>query len=177
MTRVAACPVACLFLVLAAACGTPEGRSTNGETATAGYTIGPGGAAGLTGQTPFTVPALERAFPGLEVISVPAADPPAFHIREPGAQAPLYIVTPDWTRGYAGAVATRSASVTGPDGIRAGEARYSGLPESWKADCAAETDAPIICEQQAGTGSFRLRFRAGSDDPLLEEMAFLPPVP
>lgn len=170
-----------LALVLAsflAACGTPEGRNGNGEGAA--HTIGPDGAAGLAGQTPFTVPAMERAFPGLEVVSISDPETPAFHIRVPGSQTPLFVVTPDWTRGYAGAVATRSASVTGPDGLRAGVTAYTQLPESWRADCMVEPgwrDGPMTCERQSADGAFRLVFPPSRADPVLEEMVYLPPVP
>ncbi|MBA4227928.1 MAG: hypothetical protein C0456_15000 [Hyphomonas sp.] len=169
MTR----PTLLALCLILAACAVPDGTP---DTGAAGYTISADGAGGLRAQTPFTVPAMERAFPGLEVITVAEGDMPAFHIREPGSTAPLYIVTPDWTRGYAGAVATRSASVTGPDGIRAGVTRYSELAESWRSDCRAEPDlrdGPITCERPG----IRLSFPASRDDPVLAEIVFLPPLP
>ena len=168
MTR----PALLSLCVIFAACGTPAGQADGG----AAYTIGPDGAGNLKAATPFTVPAIERACPGLEVVTVPDAEMPAFHVREPGSTTPLYIVTPDWTRGYAGAVATRSPSVTGPDGIRAGVTRYSDLVESWHSDCRSEPglrDGPITCERPG----IRLSFPASRDDPVLAEIVFLPPLP
>lgn len=172
MTRLA---LACALAL--AACGTPEGRNANGtEAADAAYTIGPDGAAGLLAQTPFTVPAMERAFPGLEVVTHSDPDTPAFHIRKAGSKTPLYIVTPDWTRGYAGAVATRSAEVSGPGGLRAGTSRLSEVAAPLKASCAApETarDISLVCQ----SGRLRLEFGGTGGDLLLLQQTYLPPVP
>jgi hypothetical protein len=169
MTRLA---FACALIL--SACGTPEGRSGNGGDGA--YTIGPDGAAGLAAQTPFTVPAMERAFPGLVVVTISDPDTPAFHIRAAGSDTPLYIVTPDWTRGYAGAVATRSAKVSGPGGLRAGESRLSDVPGQLKSSCAPpemESDISLVCE----TGRLRLEFAGPGGDLLLVQQTYLPPLP
>ncbi|AXE65207.1 hypothetical protein BBF93_14015 [Hyphomonas sp. CACIAM 19H1] len=161
----------CLALILAA-CGTPVGQS-GGEAA---YFIGPEGAANLTAETPFTVPALERAFLGLDVVTIPDADMPAFHVREAGSTAPLYVVTPDWTRGYAGAVATTSPDVAGPGGVRVGASRLADVPEALKTRCAPPptvSDIGLVCESP----HFRLEFRGTGADPLLARQTYLPPVP
>lgn len=158
------------------ACGTPESRAGQQKAGTHSYRIGPEGAAGLTGQTPFTVPAMERAFPELEVITVSDPETPAFHIREAGSQAPLYIVTPDWTRGYAGAVATTSPDVSGPGGLRAGFSRLSDAPADLKVACAApeaEGEITLLCQ----AGRFRLEFSGAGETPLLARQTYLPPVP
>lgn len=164
------------FALILAACGTPEGGAGNGDASAGAYTIGPNGAGNLTARTAFTVPAMERAFPGLDVVTVPEGDLPAFHIRAAGSQAPLYIVTPDWTRGYAGAVATRSAEVSGPGGLRAGTSRLSQVPAPFKARCAppeAASDVSLVCE----SGRLRLEFAGKGDDPLLVQQTYLPPLP
>ncbi|PKP80500.1 MAG: hypothetical protein CVT79_14530 [Alphaproteobacteria bacterium HGW-Alphaproteobacteria-18] len=156
-------------IVILAACAAPE-------NAQAPYTIGPEGAGGLSAQTPFTVPAIERAFPGLDVITVAETDLPAFHIREAGSETPLYIVTPDWTRGYAGAVATTSPDVIGPGRLRAGLSHLSDVPATLPPTCAApETPGEItlVCE----TPGFRLEFSGAGNDPLLARQTYLPPVP
>jgi hypothetical protein len=172
MTRLA---LACALAL--AACGTPEGRSASGTgAAETAYTIGPDGAAGLAAQTPFTVPAMERAFPGLEVVTISDPETPAFHIRETGREMPLYIVTPDWTRGYAGAVATRSAEVSGPGGLRAGESRLSEVAAPLKASCAppeTQSDISLVCE----SGRLRLEFSGMDGDLLLLQQTYLPPIP
>ena len=177
MNRLA--PIA--FALILSACGTPEGRATAGsETAEPAYTISPEGAGGLKAATPFTVPAMERAFPRLEVVTVSDPDTPAFHVREPGSLAPLYVVTPDWTRGYAGAVATSDPGVEGAGGLRVGVTRYSGLPQGWQGLCVEEAGPSgngYTCEQQAEGAGFRLEFVPDEDDPLLSRMIFLPPVP
>lgn len=167
--------VACALIL--AACGTPEGRAEQDEAA-ARYRIGPDGAGGLSAQTPFTVPAIERAFPELEVVtvSVSSAGLPAFHIREAGSTAPLYIVTPDWTRGYAGAVTTTSPSVSGPGGLRAGVSRLSDAPTGLTATCAApETPGEITLTCEAGR--LRLEFTGAGNDRLLARQTYLPPLP
>ena len=172
MTRLA---LACALAL--AACGTPEGRNGSGAEAEDGpYTISADGAAGLAAQTPFTVPAMEGAFPGLEVVTLSDPDTPAFHIRETGSEVPLYIVTPDWTRGYAGAVATRSAKVSGPGGLRAGASRLSEVAAPLKSSCAApetESDISLVCE----SGRLRLEFAGTGGDLLLQQQTYLPPVP
>lgn len=169
-------PHALAFALLLAACGTPDGQAENGDASAGAYTIGPDGAGGLKAPTPFTVPAMERAFPGLEVVTVSEGGLPAFHIREAGSAAPLYIVTPDWTRGYAGAVAATSAEVTGPGGLRAGVSKLSDAPANLQAACAAPEasgEITLSCE----TDRFRLEFSGAGDDPLLARQTYLPPVP
>lgn len=164
------------FALILAACGTPEGEAGNGETVAGAYTIGPEGAAGLAAETPFTVPAIERAFPGLEVVTVAEGDLPAFHIRKAGNEAPLYIVTPDWTRGYAGAVAATSAEVYGPEGLRAGISRLSDAPARLKTACAPPEmpgEITLVCQMPG----FRLEFSGAGSDPLLTRQTYLPPVP
>lgn len=161
--------------LILAACGTPEGGAGTGE-AGAAYTIGPDGAGDLTAQTAFTVPAIERAFPGLEVVTVSDPSLPAFHIREAGDGAPLYIVTPDWTRGYAGAVSTEAGEVSGPGGLRAGTSRLSDTPADLKSACTLpETEGEITLTCEAGR--FRLEFSSRGSDPLLARQTYLPPLP
>lgn len=159
----------CLIL---AACGTPAGQADGG----AAYTIGPEGAGNLKAATPFTVPAIERAFPGLEVVTVASPEMPAFHLREAGSAAPLYVVTPDWTRGYAGAVATTSPDVAGPGGIRAGTSRLADVPEALRAGCAppqTASEITLVCESL----HYRLEFGEASSNPLLVRQTYLPPLP
>lgn len=164
------------FVLSLMACGTPEGQAGQEKPDAAAYIIGPEGAAGLTGQTPFTVPALERVFPGLEVISISDPETPAFHIREAGSPAPIYVITPDWTRGYAGAVATEAGEVSGPGGLRAGTSRLSDAPADLKTACTApetEGEITLTCE----VDRFRLEFSGRGSDPLLARQIYLPPVP
>ena len=157
---------------LLAACGTPDGEAT----AEAAYTIGPEGAGNLTGETPFTLPAIERAFSGLDVVAVSVTGTPVFEVREPGRSAALYVVTPDWTRGYAGAVGTASPDVAGPKNLRAGMSRLSDVPTPLKASCAEPSAAgaiTLVCDSPG----FRLEFSGTGADPLLARQTYLPPLP
>lgn len=172
MTRLAQLAFSLISALVLAACGTPDGRAGSD----AAHTIGPEGAGNLTATTPFTVPAMERAFPGLEVVTVSDRDLPAFHIRAASGQETLYVVTPDWTRGYAGAVSSTSPDVTGPDGLRAGVSRLSGAPEPLNASCAAPEMAgeiTLVCDSP----HFRLEFAGPGPDPLLARQTYLPPLP
>lgn len=156
------------------ACCTPA--SGGGAPGAPLHTIGPDHAGGLKTATPFTIPAIERAFEGLEVVSVSDPEQPRFLVRLPGSETPLYVVTPDWTRGYAGAVSTSSADVGGPGGLRAGRSRLSEVPEELRAACHVPEDAGEIslsCE----TGSFQLDFTGTGPDPLLALQTYLPPLP
>ncbi|MBY9068478.1 hypothetical protein K1X12_16370 [Hyphomonas sp. WL0036] len=162
-------------ILLLTACTAPEGKAGPGE-ADAPYRIGPDGAAGLTEAAPFTVPAMERAFEGLEVVSLPDPDLPAFEARIPATGAPLYVVTPDWSRGYTGAVSTSAADVAGPGGIRAGRSRLSDVAEELKAACAPPEEAGeivLVCESDR----FRLEFTGETGNPLLARQTYLPPLP
>lgn len=153
-------------------CAAPQ--AGNGDAGT--YTIGPDGAARLSEATPFTVPALERAFPGLDVVAFNEAGLPVFHIRAPGETEPLYIVTPDWTRGYAGAVATETGEVSGPGGLRAGKSQLGDVPAELKASCAppeAGGEIDLVCE----SGRFRIEFAGEGESAVLIRQTFLPPLP
>lgn len=157
---------------LLAACGTPDGEAS----AEAAYTIGPEGAGNLKGETPFTLPAIERAFHGLDVLAVSVTGTPVFEVREPGSSAALYVVTPDWTRGYAGAVGTASPDVAGPNNLRAGMSRLSDVPIALKANCAEPSPAgavTLVCDSPG----FRLEFSGTGADPLLARQTYLPSLP
>lgn len=168
MTR----PALLSLCVILAACGTPAGQADGG----AAYTIGPEGAVNLKAATPFTLPAIERAFPGLDVVTMPDPEMPAFHVRGAGSAAPLYIVTPDWTRGYTGAVATASPDVAGPGGVRAGVSRLADVPEALKTGCAppeTASEITLACESP----HYRLEFSGAGANPLLVRQTYLPPLP
>jgi thiol-disulfide isomerase/thioredoxin len=164
--------------------------------------IGPDGAMRLTGETPFTLEAVKLAFPGRDIVANQAAENgapfPVFEIRTPPAAgiagSVLYVVEPDWTRGYVASVRAVSPEVTGPDGGRIGTLRLSALAPSTRLSCSyrddkAAADAAIICN--AAGGRFTRRFGAGADfkgslraagvaareNAVLLEMRFDPPVP
>ncbi|MFN4023712.1 MAG: hypothetical protein ACK4MQ_02675 [Hyphomonas sp.] len=175
---------ACLILAACTAADLPDGTPNNEPASSAGESrpagsllhIGPEGAGGLTASIPFTVQAAERAFPGYDVVSAGEAEAPAFHVRPPGSEAPVFIITPDWSRGFAGAVSTGDSAVAGPGGVRAGLTRLGDVPEALTADCAApdKTGAyDLVC----AAGSFRLEFKGTGEDALLARQTWLPPLP
>lgn len=132
-------------------------------------TLGPDGISGLDGQVPFTLPAVERAFEGFEVVSVSNGGVPVFHVREPGTTGTLFIVSPDWTRGFVGSV---SAVLPAPEGgfeIRAGATPYSAVQEWPGIRCAGFT-----CDLPLAAGTLRLNFPATGDDPVLDRIAYIP---
>lgn len=141
--------------------------------------------AALPGRMPFTLPAIERAFPGHDIVSVmedPASGaPPEFHIRPQGSEAALFIVTPDWSRGMAGEIATTDPGVTGPGGIRPGRSRQSDVTAALGGQCARLEPSPGLppaCEVTEGRVHLRLEFEAGElPDPVLQRLVALPTLP
>lgn len=169
-------PVLLAALILAActAADVPDGETdTDAPPADPVLRIGPGGAGAISETIPFTVAAAERAFPGYSVVSIADAETPAFHVRAPGSEAPVFIITPDWTRGFAGAVSTGNSAVAGPGGIRAGLTRLGDVPAALKAECTPAGDGDLICESDA----FRLEFKGNGDDALVTRQTWLPPLP
>lgn len=151
-------------------------RAEDPSPADALLRIGPDGAGQLTGGFPFTVQAAERAFPGYEVVSAGDAETPALQVRRPGSEAAVFIITPDWTRGFAGAVSTGDSAVAGPGGIRAGVTRLGGVPDGLKTGCAVPDEPAgesLVCE----TASFRLEFQGTGEEALLTRQTWLPPAP
>lgn len=163
-------------LLLTACCSRPAPEVAQGP-AEATLRIGPQGVAGLEGQAPFTLPAIERAFSGFDVVSMGDAEGPVFHVREPGTEVAVFIVSPDWTRGYIGAV---SAKIPGAPDMQAGVTPFSALPDSLARACTsvpAMRDGPVRCETSLSAGTLRLEFPAGRGDPVLEQIAYFPRAP
>lgn len=99
------------------------------QKGSAALRIGPGGASGLPPGTPFTLEAVEAAFPGYQVISVRLAGDggtmPAFEVRESGDV--LLRLEPDWSLAVVERVSTSSSRVYGPHGERIGHFRLEAL--------------------------------------------------
>jgi AhpC/TSA family len=144
-------------------------------------TISAAGAMGVTGPTPFTLPAIEAAFPGLVVTSQVDSDVPVFHVSAPDAAGPRYIVEPDWSRGFVGRVRTSDPAVEGPNGLRTGQSRYSDLRQEAVVGCTpsgAGSDLKITCQSSNSLPSLQLDFKAdGGGAPMLVEMSYLAAVP
>lgn len=158
------CGLASLTLLLAACCTQPAHAPANAQAAPS-VMIGPDGIAGLDGQVPFTLAAIERAFPGFDVVALQVDGLPAFHVREPGSEAAVFVVSPDWTRGFAGAF-TAILPVAG--GSLAAEAGASSLA-ALNPPCSART-----CTVALQSGTLRLRFSSDASDAVLEEIVYFP---
>ena len=133
-------------------------------------------AAGLAGRAPFTLPSMQSAFPGHEIISrskdAAAGTPPAFEVRAAGSDKALFLVTPDWSRGQVGEVSTTSAAVEGPNGMRVGASRQSEAVAAFSEACAAQT-----CEATIAGERLSLEFSGEGEDPLLTRLVWLPNPP
>lgn len=136
----------------------------------------------LPGRTPFTFPAVQQAFPGLEVVAVPE-DPargelPRFDVRAPGDTAPLYNLTPDWTRGLVGEVASVHPAVSGPGGLQPGTTRRAEALGGKPCEPPASPDAPpFACEAILDGAALRLEFSGEAGDALLLRLVWLAALP
>ncbi|MFN7054291.1 hypothetical protein [Hyphomonas sp.] len=139
----------------------------------------------LPGRTPFTLPAVQQAFPGLEVVAV-LEDPargelPRFDVRAPGDTAPLYRLTPDWTRGLVGEVATDHPAISGPGGLQTGTTRRAeALAALNGAPCEPLTGPgapPFACEANTDGAVLRLEFAGEAADAVLVRLVWLPALP
>ncbi|MBA3067654.1 MAG: redoxin domain-containing protein [Hyphomonas sp.] len=148
--------------------------------------IGPDGIGDLKQATPFTLRAVEAAFPGYNVIAATGAgsDAAAFEVRPKGSEDARFIVEPDWTRGYIARVSTRDAAVRGPAGETIGETPLGALSETARAACIAEPGKPglLACPDPAAPAAFVRVYASGSDGApdaaaLLTELRYLPPTP
>ncbi len=150
-----------------------------------GPMMGPAGVMGITGTTPFTLAAIETAFPGHTVVSTidgeGATAEPVFQVRTPGTGEPRFIVEADWSRGFVGRVRTNDPTVEGPNGIRVGTTRYSDLRQEELASCethGAGAEFSITCKSSDAPPYFSLYFRTDQTGaPPLAQMSFYPPVP
>ena len=160
-------------------------------------TIGPDGAMNLKGQTPFTLDAMEGAFPGqtitTETVAGGVANYPVFHIG--AADGRLYTVKPDWTKGHVEQVTSSSDKVTGPAGERIGTTTLKAWRASNSAVCVREVPhmpdvARFVCRKGSEPAEFVFAAPLGtlrpapsgglpsfSQEPVLDEMRFLPPAP
>jgi hypothetical protein len=158
-----------LAALLLTACCTQPAPPEAQPRAEATLTLGPDGISGLDGQVPFTLPAIERAFEGFEVVSAPNTGEPVFHVREPGSPDTLFIVSPDWTRGFVGSVSAVLPASAGGLEIRAGVTPYSAVRARPAIRCA-----DFSCELPLSSGTLRLNFPATGDDPVLAKIAYVP---
>lgn len=139
----------------------------------------------LSGPVPFTLTALEAAFPEHRVVAgrpFSETEPfPVFEVYAPGSASPRFVVEPDWSRGFVGRVRTSDPAVEGPDGLRIGRSRYSDLRQESVRGCTSRGtggELAITCQSAAGLPGLHLEFKAdGGGAPMLVEMAYLPAMP
>ena len=157
----------------------------------ASLSISPDGAGHLSGPTPFTLEAVEAAFPGLEVVSSSAMTEgetyPVFEVRGDDG-ATLFVLEPDWSRGQVLALVTRSRAVEGPGGARIGQTRLPGIDGLDRETCRPgleEYAERLVCGSRPFAWIFSLPgdyegpVDAAPDEivsqAVLAEMRYLPP--
>jgi len=93
--------------------------------------IGPGGVTGLTAGTPFTLDAVQAAYPDYDVITnrveLDGEALPVFEVR--GGGQTLLTLSPDWSLARVNRVSTASPAVTGPGGEQVGRVRLDTLQD------------------------------------------------
>ncbi|KCZ54829.1 hypothetical protein HY29_12960 [Hyphomonas beringensis] len=146
--------------------------------------IGPEGAAGLTGAVPFNTNAIRGAFPGYQIVPDQISDEgesyPVFNIMAEGDDTPVYVVESSWSLGQVYRVITRHPEVTGPLGEHVGSFHLSDLPELTRKGCAEGTKSyagKLVCTETAGEALFQRVFDIpdGEEaDPVLIQMIWLP---
>jgi hypothetical protein len=147
-------------------------------------TIGPGGVAGLSDTTPFTIAALEQAFPDYTVIPVAnaATASAVFEIRATPDAPPRFIAEPDWSRGFVGLVRSRDPAVRGPLGEVIGEATLAALPPAARALCTAREPGTVVCPDPEAPDVFVRLYALGPSGTsqgaaVLDELRYIPPRP
>ena len=165
--------------LLAACCTQAPPVGAEPAARTPSVVITAGGIAGFEGDVPFTLPAIERAFAGMEVVAAPNADVPAFLVRPPEEATALFVVRPDWTRGYVGSIAAivpgASENIEFQVGVSSTN-RPQTIPELACTVPSGARDGALICEASRVAGVLRLSFRASRGDPVLDQIAYAPPL-
>ena len=165
--------------LLAACCTQAPPVGAEPAVPAAGVVITADGIAGFEGDVPFTLPAIERAFAGMEVFAAPNADVPAFLVRPPGEATAWFVVRPDWTRGYVGSIAAIVPGASESTEFQVGISSTSEtqtIPELACTVPSGARDGALICEASRTAGVLRFSFRAGKGDPVLDQIAYIPPL-
>lgn len=165
-------------------------------------TIGPDGAMNLSGETIFTAPAMEAAFPNLTVVAdrgtLRGETYPVYHIKQADGEAAavttLYTVAPTWTHGHVKSVSTHAPTVMGPNGLRINVSRIADLDSTDRDRCYAGDDTydrQILCPDSvenprfiavygpvaAPDGETQVKNDENQGDYVLIEMKFMPDIP
>lgn len=173
-------PVCITAAFLLAACCTQPAPPQETHAPEPAFILTPDGIAGIEGRVPFTLPAIERAFEGLDVVAVPTTEMPAFEVREPGSRTALFRVVPDWTLGFAGTVSVLVPGEVGPAELLPGVSSFNDLPVDIARTCKPEPgfrDGPVSCTIALSGGTVILGFPASRQVPLLESVRYIPDTP
>ena len=165
--------------LLAACCTRAPPVGAEPAAQTAGVVITADGIAGFEGDVPFTLPAIERAFAGMEVVAAPNADVPAFLVRPPGETTAWFVVRPDWTRGQVGSIAAIVPGASESTAFQVGVSSTSQtrtVPELACTVPSGARDGALVCEASRAAGVLRFSFREGKGDPVLDQIAYIPPL-
>lgn len=127
-----------------------------GEEAGALRVMSPAGAGALGQRTPFTVSAVEKAFPGHTVIPLadPATGTATFDVRPAGADTARFVVEADWTRGYVATVRSRDPAIRGPAGETIGQTLLGDLASGSRALCRPPEAGLVVCPDPVSPAAF-----------------------
>ena len=158
-------------LVLATACGgpeiaEPEEAPVAGVRGAAELVMSPEGAASLRGPTPFTLAAVEAAFPGFSVIPVtdPESGSVTFEVRPEGRDTARFLVESDWSRGNVAIVSSRDPAVRGPAGEVIGKTTLGAIGPDARALCTPGEPGLLICPDPAAPAAFARVYALGPED-------------
>ena len=149
-------------------------------------TIGPDGAASLTGAVPFNTNAIRAAFPGFEVVpdqmQAEGETYPVFKIVADSQAEAAFVLEPDWSLGQVRRVTTTHPDVAGPNGERVGSFTLDQLSDAQRKSCqdgVDESEGLLICTSGDSGARFQWAFATNSDtaQPVLARMMYLPELP
>jgi len=149
-------------------------------------TIGPDGAASLSGAIPFNTNAIRAAFPGFEVVpdqmQAEGQTYPVFKIVADSQAEAAFVLEPDWSLGQVQRVTTTHPDVAGPGGERVGSFTLDQLTDAQRETCqdgVDEAEGLLICTSGDTGARFQWGFATNGDtsQPVLARMMFLPELP
>ena len=157
--------------------------------------IGPAGAGGISGMTPFRLDAIEAAFPAHRVITEKAMRDgevyPVFSVLDrAGVERAIFTVWPNWDRGHVGFVISGSRDVEGPNGAKVGLTTFGELANADTENCfdARENEQSLLICAAGNSRQFQYVFARSqtAQNPtqwdaknraVLTEMRYIPPAP
>ncbi|MFN7179270.1 hypothetical protein [Hyphomonas sp.] len=166
-----------LALLLASSCTQPLPEPAPPPAPAEAVTVTASSIEGLSGQIPFTLPSIERAFPGFTIVADEEDGVPIFSVREPGSDADLFRLRPDWSRGFIGSVTVLVPGDTGLVELQPNVSPFTDLPAEIAQACNPEpapTDGPFSCTVALSTGELILAFPSARYAPRLESARYVP---